>query len=84
MNNGFFNLKEGDFVLACDEYSRDALIHRIVMILADHGLVCGNADAVERINFSELSLFGESCTCHSRKLTVETEVVLEGDGSKSL
>lgn len=29
MNKEFFNLKEGDIALAYDEYSRDALIHRV-------------------------------------------------------
>ena len=43
-------------------------VNRIVLILTDHGLVCGNLNYVDRVDLSELIVLRKSSTCHTREL----------------
>ncbi len=54
------------------------------MIYSYYRLVGRYGDNVQFVDLLELVLFGHSSTCHTGELCVETEEVLESDGSKSL
>ena len=46
--------------------------------------VCWNLNNIEFIDIPELSGFSACCTSHTSQLVIHTEVVLKGDGCKSL
>ena len=59
-------------------------IYLIVVVYTDNGLVCGNSDNIKLVDLLELVFLGHGSTCHTGELCVETEEVLEGDGSEGL
>ncbi len=57
-------------------------VHLIAHVVANHRMVCGYHDHFEPVNLMKLERFGVRRAGHSRKLLVEPEVILEGDGCK--
>ena len=64
------------------ELSGFGLVHRVVVIDADHGQVRRNLDDVQRINVLEFFFFRFRRTGHARQLGIHTEIILEGDGGQ--
>ena len=62
----------------------DGLVNAVGQVLTGAGLVGGDADNVQAVDFAELIGLGGGCTGHTGQLFVHTEVVLEGDGSQRL
>ncbi len=60
------------------------LEQQVGVVGADHGLVGGDLDAVEAVDFLEFVAFGHRRTGHAGKLFVKPEIVLEGDGGEGL
>ncbi len=60
------------------------LIHTVIHILAGYRAVGGNLYNVELVDVPELTCLGRCCTSHTCQLVIHTEVVLQGDGGKSL
>ena len=59
-------------------------VDKVRIILANHGPVGRNGDNLEAVDLMEFHSFGIRSTRHARKLVVQAEVVLEGDGGKGL
>ena len=60
----------------------DGLVDAVGQVLAGAGLVGGDADDVQAVNFAEFVGLGGGCTGHAGQLFVHAEVVLEGDGGQ--
>ena len=61
-----------------------ALVHHVLHVLADAGLVGRDDPGVHVVNLDEFRSFGFGGTGHTRELLVHAEVVLERDGRKRL
>ena len=72
LNGGKHSVKLGDLVL----------VHHVVQILADVGLVGGNLHHVQAVNALEFGFFRLGGTCHAGQLFIHAEVILEGDGGQ--
>ena len=59
-------------------------VNAIELVLAAADAVWWNDHGFQTVNFLELVGFGVCCTGHATQLAVQTEVVLEGDGSHGL
>ena len=64
------------------ELALDILVNLVVVIDTDNGLVRGDFDNIKRVNLPELVLLGHRCTGHTGELLVQSEEVLESDGSE--
>ena len=60
------------------------LIHTVVHIISCNRTIRRNLNHIELVDVPELTCFRNGCTRHTRELVIHTEVVLQGDGSKSL
>ena len=65
-------------------FSGLGLVDYILMILTGNGTVGGNLHNVQLVDGAELLHLGHGSTGHTGELVIQTEVVLEGDGSQSL
>ena len=78
-------LMAGDhFLHYCIEFILHGFIQPVIEILADHGLIGGNANNVQSVNALEFLFLGLSGTGHARKLFVHSEIILIGNGGKRL
>src|SRR2546421_9642002 len=59
-------------------------IDQVGSVLADHGLMGRDDYNVEVIDFVHFLGLCEGSTCHTRKLFVQAEEVLEGDGCQRM
>ena len=66
-----------NFVYDSFLFALDRRINHIGVVHPFYGAVCGNGHNVQRVNCSELVLFGHCGTCHTCKLCVKAEIVLE-------
>ncbi len=66
------------------ELAAFVLVHEVVVILAQEGLVGGNHRHVELVDLLELFRFGVGGSGHAGELLVEAEVVLVADGGQGL
>ena len=74
-----FNLTDYRLVLALF-----VLIYLILVVNSCYRLVGRYLYNVKCINLSEFGFFRHSRTCHTGQLVVQSEEVLEGDGSERL
>ena len=66
----------------CIVFAAHGAVNDIVHIVADHGLISGNFHDVKAVYLAEFLFFGKSSTGHAGELIVQTEIILEGNGSK--
>ena len=66
------------------ELARLGLVHHVVMVYALVGTVGWDLHNVQIVDGAELLCLGHGGTGHTGELIVQTEVVLEGDGSQGL
>ena len=59
-------------------------VNEIIFIPTRNGSVGWNFYYVKFVDFPEFPCFGNCRTCHARKLVVHAEIVLQGNGRKSL
>ena len=58
------------------------LINGIVLVNTGNRLIRRDLDNIQAINLTEFGFLRKSCTCHTGKFLIHTEVVLECNGSK--
>ncbi len=72
-----------DFADDCHLFSLFRLVNFIALINTTDRLVCRNNDNVKRIYGTEFTFLRLCRTRHTRKLFIETEIILERNGRKS-
>ena len=65
-------------------FRRLVAINQVGLVLTDHRLIGGDGDNTERIGRHEFAGFCFSGSCHARKLLIQAEIVLQGDGCQGL
>ncbi len=74
----------GDVIRHRVELRIHRAVDQIVHVLALHGPVGRDSEDGQLVDLAEFRIFGHSRAGHARELLVETEVVLERDGSQGL
>ena len=73
-----------DLLDDCAEFTGFGLIDNVVVVDTDHGLVGRNLHNVNFVDCGEFLLFGQRRASHAGELGIQTEEILEGDGSERL
>ena len=60
------------------------LIHTVIQVITDHRTIGRNLHHIEFVDIPELTSLCRCRTCHTCQFVIHTEVVLQGDGGKSL
>ena len=73
-----------DFIGNGIELGIDGSVNQVVHIFADDGFVRRDCRNTQLVDLTELGILGHGGTRHARKLVVQTEIILQRDGSKGL
>ena len=73
-----------DFLYNGPIFSRPGFINHIWEIGTDHGLIRGDHDNIQTVDFLELLFLRFRRTRHARQLFIHTEIILEGDRGQGL